>query len=127
MATKEEIIAAASKKFARKEIPIAPNVSVVVRELSRSEREALNKRLFVTGEDGKPLLFNAQGIADPKGDDYHYNEGVNYVNEWLAACLDPAFTVEEVAGAFPFQSFKMSLFNETQAINGIDVKTAAGN
>lgn len=130
MNSKEQILAAARQCFAKKEVFLdeAKTVSVSVRELSRPEREALNARLFLTDEaTGKPLTFNAEGKPDPKGEDWHFREGAPLIEEWLAATMSPAFTVEELTGPDWPASLKRSLYNEAQAVNGVSVKSAAGN
>jgi hypothetical protein len=128
--TKEQVLAAARGKFAKKDVFLddAKKVAVTIRELSRSERDALNAKIFVTdASTGKPLTVNAQGQPDPKGEEWKYRDGVNLVAEWLAATMTPTFTVEELQGADWPESLKRTLYKEAMAINGVTIKDAAGN
>jgi hypothetical protein len=128
--TKEQVLAAARLKFATKDhfVDDSKKVSVTLRELSRHEREELNAKVFITDKaTGKPLSFNKAGNPDPTGDEWQYREGVKLVEEWLAATMTPAFTVEELQGPDWPESLKRALYKDAMAINGITLKDAAGN
>jgi hypothetical protein len=131
MSTKEEIRKAAGLKFQTKEVPIDGAVAVTVREMSRMERDVLNAKLFVTDQAGKPLTGKVRDdgefIPNPKGEEWQYREGALLVEEWLAATMVPAFTVEELQGPDWPTSLKRKLYTEALAINGVTLKDAAGN
>lgn len=129
MTTKEQVLAAVQSRFAKKEFVIDKenNISVTLRELSRPERDALNTILFICDGEGKPLPHNSKGKQVPDGDEWKYNEDVSPTDQWLSACMEPKFTVEELAGPEWPISLKTELFKAAQEINGITVKEAAGN
>jgi hypothetical protein len=129
MSTKEQITTAARGRFLTQEVFLddAKSVSVTVRELSRPERDALNARLFVTDDSGKPITFNAEGQPDPNGDEWKFREGVVLVDEWLAAAMTPQFTVEELHGLDWPDSLKRMIYQEAMKVNGVTVKEAVGN
>jgi hypothetical protein len=116
--TKEQIVAAASKAFRRKEVQIAEGVTISVREMSRDEREYLDRLLFLTGPDGKVVETDGQAA---------FREGVHFREEWLAATLEPAFTVQELLGNEWPASVKAMLFREAQAVNGLTIEAAVKN
>ena len=118
MNTKEEIKAAASKRFATKEVEIADGVKVAVREMSAMDRKALNARLFVTDD--------ATGLPKDENGSWTYRDGVHVTEEWLAATMVPPHTVEDLLDpAFP-ESLKLELRREAMKINGLNVEDAAG-
>lgn len=128
--TKEQVVAAARLKFAKKEIFLddAKKISVTVRELSRGEREQLNAKLFVTdAATGKLLTVNAKGEPDPNGGEWKYRDGMFLIEEWLAATMTPGFTSEELQGPDWPASLKRQLYKDALAINGITLKEAVGN
>ena len=129
MASKEQILAAAKQRFQTKEVFFddKKTISVKVRELSRPERDALNARLFVCGEDGKPVTVNSAGKQDSKGEEWKYQDEKFLIEEWLTATMEPTFTVEELQGTEWPESLKRSLYRDALSINGITVKEAAGN
>lgn len=119
MSTKEQIAAALKKSFRRKEVKIADSgVTVSVRELSRDEREALDKRLFKVDSAGKFIEENGYLVAA---------DGSRLVEEWLAATLDPSFTVEELLSNDWPASVKAMLYREARAVNTVSLEDAAKN
>ena len=121
MSTKEEIAGAlkGGGAFRRKEVPIVDGVTVTVRELSPGQRDALNARLFVCGDDGKP-------IDDEKGN-WTVKEGAHYTEEWLAATLEPAYTVSELLGDDWPSSLKARLYDEAVVVGMARLEDAAKN
>ena len=88
MSTKAEITAAARKRFKTEDVDLGAGVKLTLRELSRSERKALDERLWKKNADGTPLK-----------DDEGFNtlvDGVHYVEEWISAAVTPALTVEDL-------------------------------
>ena len=122
MSTKEEVLAAAAKKFKTVDAEIGTGVKVTLRELSRSERDALDKRLWEHAPDGKLAEKDVDGVKMliPKKD-------VHYSEEWLAATMIPAMTVDELlADEWP-GSLKDMLRIKAQNVNGLTIQEAAGN
>ena len=128
MSSKDEITKAAKARFEKKEFVIdkEKNISVTLHEISRPKREELYKTLFVCDADGKPILHK-NDKPDPNGDIFKYKEDVSLMDEWLAACMEPEFTVEELRSDNWPTSLKTEMFKVAQEINGITVKEAAGN
>ncbi len=132
MSTKEEIMAAAKLRFAKKEITISEgsDATVTVNELSRAQWDQLQAAIWVVGEDGKPISVNEAGEPDPNGASYKYLEGrAEIVNELrLHAMMTPQLSVEELK-EWP-NSLKRQLLVEAMALNGIiidkEIKDAAG-
>jgi len=132
MSTKEQIKAAAAKRFRTKEIDLGDGVKVQVREISTTERKALDARIdtdrakyFKTGDDGKLLVENGS---------YIFRDGVtagsfevHRTEYWLAVTLVPDHTVEELLDPGWPESLKADLLKEAMKINGITVEDAAGN
>ena len=119
MNTKEEIKAAAAKRFKTKEVVIDGGVKVTMRELSTAEDDALLKRLFQTDESGQ-FKLNEQGNKIPR-------EGARFVEEQLAATMIPVYTVEELLDPSWPESLKAELYKESLSINTVSYEDAAGN
>ncbi len=124
--TKEQIQKAALTAFQREEVSIG-EAKAVLCELSQAKRRQLNARLYITAPDSdEPLTFNAEGKEDPKGEQWHFRDGIKYLEEWICATIEPAFTVDEITD-WP-DSLKRSLFEQSRRINGIpSVETVAKN
>jgi hypothetical protein len=118
MNTKAEIKAAAAKRFKTKEIVIDGAVKVTLREMSTADRNALNARLFVCDESGNP---------QDKDGSWTYRGGIYITEEWLAATMTPAHTVEDLLDPSWPESLKLELRREAMALNGITLKDAVGN
>ena len=69
MSSKEEIRAAVAKKFKTKDVDLGGGVKVTIRELSRSEHNALNRRLYECDAAGVPVDETGGGflVHDPSG------------------------------------------------------------
>lgn len=116
--TKEQIQKAAMQSFRNEEVSIG-SAKATIRELSAAERKELNARLYVTDSgSGEPALHNADGQLDPNGDQWMPRDGVKYFEEWIAATIEPAFTVDEIV-EWP-DSLKRSLCGQARRINGIE-------
>ncbi len=118
MSTKEEIAAAAAKRFKTKDVDLGGGVKVVVRELSKSEYQALRRRLFICDAAGNPV---------EKNDECEYRPEVHVAEEWLAATMIPAHTVDELLSDSWPDSLKSELYREALKLNGFTVKDAVGN
>jgi hypothetical protein len=118
MNTKEEIKAAARKRFATKEVEIADGVKVTLKEISMAARKALNGRLFVTDD--------ATGLPKDENGSWTYRDGIHVTEEWLAATMDPAHTVDELLTDDWPESLKMELRRQAMKLNGMNVEDAAG-
>ena len=57
----------------------------------------------------------------------HFKPGVSEADEWLAATLEPAYAVEELAAADWPLSLKATLYREARAVNGYTLEDAAKN
>ena len=118
MSTKEEINKAAAAAFRRKEVKIAPGVTVTVRELSRAENRALQSRLWVCGPNGRPEAKDGRLTPAP---------GVDYEEEWLAATLEPAYTVQELRASGWSSLLWARLMAAVESVNDVTVEEAAKN
>ncbi len=118
MSSKEEIRAAAAKKFKTKDVDLGGGVKVTIRELSRSEHNALNRRLYECDAAGVPVVRDGQYV--PRAD-------VDTCNEWLAATMVPSHTVQELADDSWPESLKLDLYREALKLNGFTIKDAVGN
>ena len=129
MATVEQIAAAARKRGKTMMIALGGDVTVTVRELAKKDQDALNAKLFVCGDDGKPMLFNkaTPPQPDPAGDTYHYRDGVNVMREWLTATMEPAEAVDAILGDDVPDSVKDEIYQAARKINGVSLQDAAGN
>jgi hypothetical protein len=127
MASTKEQIAAAARGMCRRKDVTAGTVTFTVRELLPSERAALEARICVCGPDGKPELFPP--ADNPAGERVwvHFKPGVSEADEWLAATLEPAYAVEELAAADWPLSLKATLYREARAVNGYTLEDAAKN
>jgi len=118
MSTKEQVKTAAAKRFKTKEVEIADGAKVVLRELSKVDYAALMKRLFQTDPAGELKV---------EGESYLCREGVHAVEEWVAAAMEPKYTVGELLEPCWPESLKAELRREAMSLNGITLKDAAGN
>ena len=121
----EKLAAAAKKAVKRKSFPIG-DVKVELRELLRPELAALDARLWVYGPDGKPLM-HTDGKPDPNGKDVKQVEGVHFLEEWIAATMEPAVTVDQLLGPEWPDSLIIDLYNAARAVNGYEAKDAVKN
>ena len=121
MATKEEIAAAAKAKFLTVDVEIAPGLTVTLRELTTVEKRVLDLRLWQAGPDGELLVKpeNGKDMLVPV-------VGVHHREEWLAATMTPAFTVEELLAGWP-EPLKLDLYRQAAKINGANLADAVGN
>lgn len=122
----EKLAAAARNAFKRKKVEISGGVTISLRELSRTEREALHRKLYICGEDGKPMPHR-KGKPDPEGPDWKFNAGVHPTEEWIAATADPQVTVEQLMTDDWPDSVKDMLRDEAMAVNGITLADAVKN
>jgi hypothetical protein len=118
MATKEEIAAAARGMFRVKEIEIRPGTFVGLRELTTPERNALDRKLWQVDEAGE-LKMRKEGDDD-------FLVSVPHNEEWLAATMTPAFTVDELLAGWP-APLKAELAAEAKKLNTATLKDAVGN
>ena len=121
----EKLAAAAKKAVKRKPFPIG-DVKVELRELLRPELAALDARLWVCGPDGKPLM-HTDGKPDPNGKDVKQVEGGHFLEEWIAATMEPPVTVEQLLGPEWPDSLIIDLYNAARAVNGYEAKDAVKN
>jgi hypothetical protein len=134
-ATREELLAGISAAVARKPIKLTDKLTVTVRELLRSERKALNFRLWLCNPDGVPILYETadeNNVAlSTTGKGFHHFASpavlTTFREEWIAAAMEPAVTVAELQGDNWPESVKDMLYREAQAINGITLEDAAKN
>ena len=120
MATKEEIAAAARGKFLTAESKALPGVSF--RELPGPESAALDVRLWQKDAEGNDVVEERGGKKFPVP-----VKGVHHNEEWLAATMTPAFTVDELLGPDWPESLKLDLCREAKNLNGFNLKDAVGN
>jgi len=127
--TREQIADAARKRCKVRDFDLGGGVKVSVRELTRNELKTLNERLFVTGTDGKPSLWDKDGKPVTDGSDgwYHFKPDVDSRREWLAATLTPADAVDDILSDDVPESLKNELVNAARDLSGLTVKDAAGN
>jgi hypothetical protein len=123
MATKAEILAAAKNRFKSETVELGKGVSVTLRELTPTQRDDLNKRLYKHTDDGKPEVVK----NDAGKECWVPVAGSNYSEEWLAATMHPAFTVEELLADDWPTSLKDMLCDKARALNGITLADAAKN
>lgn len=126
MSTKEQVAAAARKRFKVKEIDLGDGVAVSVRELSAKEHTVLYDKMWEKA-DGKFLTFDDKGEASPTGGYYKTKEGVNVIREWLMATMSPADAVDDILVDDVPESLKDELFAEARRINGYDTAAIAKN
>ena len=110
MDTKEMIDAAARAMFKTVEVDIG-KTKARLRELSKTEMDALDKINFKQKPDGSGPVEDANGkltIIDV----------MKYYDNWIAATIEPKFTAEEVKD-WPF-SLKKELLEKAKKINGIE-------
>lgn len=124
--TKEQIQKAALIAFQKEEVSIG-DAKAVLFELSQPKRRQLNARLYITAADSdEPLTFDDKDNEDPNGKIWHFREGIKYLEEWICATIEPAFTVDEIT-EWP-ESLKRRLFEQSRRINGIpSAETVAKN
>ena len=118
MNSKEEIKAAVAKKFKTKDVDLGNGIKVTVRELSRGEHNALNRRLYECDAAGVPVARDGQ---------YTPRKDVDACHEWLAATLVPVHTVQDLEDDSWPESLKLDLYREALKLNGFTVKDAVGN
>jgi hypothetical protein len=116
--TKEQIQAAAKKKFKTENVDLGDGIKITLRELTRKDRDALDTRIFKRKADGS--LEVAEGCYVPVPGS-HFNE------EWIAATATPALTVEDLLADDWPDSLKAELRLTAQKINGVTVAEAAKN
>jgi hypothetical protein len=132
VSTKEQIKARLASNFARTEVDLGEGVKVAVRELSKPSMKAVDdaidarrRQLFKVGADGKLIVEGGKYIyrddVDPADSDLHT------VEIFLAASMEPQYTVEELLAPDWPDSLKARLFKEAQAINGMTIQGAVGN
>lgn len=119
MSTKEELAAAARKRFKTEEVDLGGGAKLVLRELSQSERKALDDRLWKKNPDGT-YLKDADGFNNLK-DDVHYAE------EWIAAAVTPPLTVDDLLTDDWPASLKDELKAKVQKLCGLTIREAAKN
>ncbi len=136
MSTKEETDKAlAAKALCRRNPVTIGTVTFTLRELLPSENKALMARLFLTGDAGELLLHRPGAnpgddpIPDPAGDKYRFRTGMDarYREEWIAATIDPAYTVDELMADNWPASAKQTLFDAAQDVQRTDIERAAKN
>ncbi|MFA5706700.1 MAG: hypothetical protein WDA41_10135 [Candidatus Neomarinimicrobiota bacterium] len=120
MSTKEQVLSAARQKYRRQEVELAAGVTVVLRELAVSEKRALDQRLYECNAQGEPQ-------DDPDGQGFLLRKGIKFTEEWLAATMEPAMTVEELVGDDWPESLKAQLMREALKVNGFSVQDAVKN
>jgi hypothetical protein len=126
--TKEQIAAAAHKRFKTKSIDLGDGVSVTVRELTRNEIKALNDRLYEKGPDGKFVVVDEKN-QPTTGEDgfFKFREGVNFRREWLAATMTPCDAIDGILSDDVPGSVQNEILDAARELNGITVKDAAKN
>lgn len=116
VSTKDQIQAQAMSSFQSVEVTIGSS-KAVLRELSHAERQALDASNFQT-KDGELVTR-----VDPKdGETYLIpveEKRPLHMERWIAATINPTFTVEEIA-AWPV-SLKKRISDEAKRINNIEV------
>ena len=118
----EQMTKALAGKFKTETVELALGVKITLRELKRPERDALEKRLWKFGEDGKIILESRDGkMFKTPVDGAHFNE------EWIAACATPLLTVADLLTEDWPESFKEELTDKARKLNGETVQSAAGN
>jgi len=117
--TKDQIQAAARKKFKSENVDLGDGVKITLRELTRKDREALNGRLWKRKPDGE-LEQDDKGFLVPV-------PGAHFNEEWIAATATPALTVEDLLVDDWPDSLKVELRLAAQKINGVTLAEAAKN
>lgn len=107
--TKEQVQKAAMGSFRTKEVPIG-NTKVILRELGKSERDALDKSNYKVKPEGG-FAEDEKGFLIPINPEH-------YMERWIAATIDPSFTVEEIS-EWPV-SLKRTLCDEAKKVNNIE-------
>jgi hypothetical protein len=108
--TKDEIRKAAMGAFKTVEVSIGA-AKATLRELSRSERDALDRQNYKAKDDGSGLAEDDKGFLIPINPE-------GYLDRWIAATIDPPFTVEEIS-EWPV-SLKRELCEQAKRVNGIE-------
>ena len=115
--TREQVVSAASAKFKTAVHDMGGGVKITFHELKRKDKDALNARLWKRKPDGQ-FEQDEKGFLVPLPD-CHFNE------EWIAACADPALTVDDLLTDEWPDSLKTELRLEAQKVNGITLEDAA--
>ena len=106
--TKAQIQKEAKTSFRTVEVLIG-NAKATLRELGHADREALDKSNYE---------MNAEGGFVVDKDDFLVPINVEqYMERWIAATIEPSFTVEEIAD-WPV-SLKRHLCDEAKVVNNI--------
>lgn len=125
------IAEAAKKRFKTESIELGDGLKVVVRELTKKDRLALIARLFITGPDGNPQVFDDKGQPTEADGWYKPKEGVVLVDEWLLATIQPpeiaADTIQALRGEDVADSVILDVYNAARRVNGMTVQEAAKN
>ena len=123
MSTKQEIAAAASKRFKKEEVDLGGGVKLTLRELTPDEKKELDNRLWKKGAAGKPIVEKGKD-----GDDYKIlNDGVNFTEEWIAAGNTAGLTVQDLLTNDWPDSLKVELRKKVQNLCGFKIEEAAKN
>jgi hypothetical protein len=107
---KEDIQAEAMNCFKTIEHVIG-KTNVKLRELSKTEMDALDKINFEQKPDGS-------GPVEDKDGKLTIIDVMKYYDNWIAATMEPKFTADEVKD-WPF-SLKKELLEKAKIINGIE-------
>lgn len=126
MSNIDQIVAAARKRGRTKEIDLGDGMKITVRELTPAEEKAMEAKIWITGDDGHPTIFDKpKGNPDAKpvttGEGYrHPRDGVNYRREYLLATMEPKEAVDGLLSDEVPESVKAEIFDAAQAVNGIE-------
>ena len=127
---KEQVAAAARKRFKTREFDLGDGVKVTLRELTPSQHKALNAKLYVVDANGEPTLFDkpdetGKPIIAGEGYRRFVSPDVDYRREWLLATLTPTEAVSEILSDDVVESLKRELLDIARELNGITAADAA--
>jgi hypothetical protein len=112
--TKEQIQKAAMSAFKTLEVLIGTE-KATLRELTRGERDALDRSNYERKPDDSGFAADADGFMVPINPE-------QYLERWIAATITPAFTVDEIA-EWPV-SLKRTVCDQAKRVNNVEPAAA---